>query len=157
MKITITNSQLKQLVKEEAKRYKKVLDLEKQKAEVIQQLNELYENDMDVMETEMPEMEEGMFDFLKSKSPEQKRQEMHDYVQNHRVLSQTAGTIAAKTGQPEDVVLNQLIDLMVREGSIIDGKLTGVKQFNYDYANKRFVNKTVTSIPYGPSSPTNHG
>lgn len=154
MKITITNSQLKQLVKEEAKRYKKVLDLEKKKAEVIQQLNELYDGDSPVAEVEM---EEGMFDFLKSKSPEQKRQEMYDYVQNHRVLSQTAGTIAAKTGQPEDAVLNQLIDLMVKDGNIVDGKLTGIKQFNYDYANKKFVNKTVTSIPYGPSSPTNHG
>lgn len=46
MKITVTKEQLKQIIKEEANRYKRVLELQKRKEEIKQELNELYEMDM---------------------------------------------------------------------------------------------------------------
>lgn len=46
MKITVTKSQLKQLVKEEANRYRRVIELNNKKKEIVKQLDELYEMDM---------------------------------------------------------------------------------------------------------------
>lgn len=53
MKVKITKSQLKQLIKEEANRYKKVLELQERREQLIQQIVEMYESDMDI------DMEEG--------------------------------------------------------------------------------------------------
>lgn len=56
-KIQITKSQLKQLINEEANRYRKVLELEKKKKEILKQLSELYEMDYGME----PEVDEGAF------------------------------------------------------------------------------------------------
>jgi len=50
MKIKLTKSQLKSLIKEEASRQRRVFELEKRKQEIMNQLNEMYSMDTDVEE-----------------------------------------------------------------------------------------------------------
>ncbi len=154
MKIKITQSQLKELIKEEANRYKRVLELQKKREEIIQQLNEMYENDFAMENSPMaPEMEEGLLDFFKKENPEQKKAELAQYVQNHPSYSQTAQHVAQTTGQSVDDVQAQLIDFLMKNATLADGQLKGVMGgISYDKTTKQFINKTKISAPYGPMS-----
>lgn len=55
MKIKVTKEQLKQLIKEEAIKYRKIMELQKRRAQVVQQLNELFEMDDMSMGTDIEE------------------------------------------------------------------------------------------------------
>lgn len=153
MKIKITQNQLKELIKEEANRYKRVLELQKKREEIIQQLNELYETDF-AMENEpmAPEMEEGLFDFFKKENPADKAQRMRNYILKHPNLQDVPAYWAQKTGLSEAEILEKLVLFLAKEADIVDGKLTGVKSLSFDSATQEFVNKTKVSAPYGPMS-----
>ena len=58
MKITVSRNQLKQLIKEEANRYKRVIELKTKREEILKQLNELY-GEMDMA---MPDSGPGLED-----------------------------------------------------------------------------------------------
>jgi hypothetical protein len=151
MKIKITESQLKQLIKEEATRYRRVLELEKKREDVLKQLSELYDGDyMESSNQMMPEMEEGLFDFMKSPSPGDKRKEIEDYIQNHPSYSRTAAHVAQATGQSVDEVQEQLVNFLLKNATLADGQLKGVMGgISYNKTTREFVNKTKSS-GYGP-------
>lgn len=151
MKIKITEAQLKQLVREEAIRFKRVLELEKKKKELQIQLKELYEGDY-AMEAGMnSEVEEGFLDFLRP-NPEEKRNKIKALVQQHPHYGKVVSYWAQETGQSEEEVFNQLLDFMNKEASIVDGELKGVGSIVYNPQIKAFVNKTKFSMPYGFTS-----
>jgi len=153
MKIKITESQLKQLIKEEANRYRRVLELQKRREEIINQINEMYEGDIAMEEASF---DEGAFDFVKNmfkgENPEVKKQQMRDFVTRHPRLKMVPGFWAEKTGEAPEVILDKLVDFLAKEANIVDGKLSGVKHLAYDAAAKQFINKTISSAPYGPMS-----
>lgn len=140
-KIKITKSQLKSLIQEEAKRYRRVIELEQKKENIVAQLNEMYEQNHDI------EMEEGVFGNLFSKpNPEEKRAQMKQMIDNHPHFSDTAQYWAAQTNQPLEVVENQLIDFFVKHAVVADGKLKGVNGgITYDTKTMQFVNRTPFS------------
>jgi len=153
MKIKITESQLKQLIKEEANRYRRVLELEKRREEIVQQLNEMYEGDIAMEDVTF---DEGAFDFVKNifkgDSSEAKKQQMLDFVTKHPRLKDVPNFWAQKTGEAPEIILDKLVDFLAKEANIIDGQLKGVKHLAYDATTKQFVNKTISSAPYGPMS-----
>lgn len=151
MKIKITEAQLKQLVREEAVRFKRVLELEKKKKELQIQLKELYEGDYAMEGGMNPEVEEGFLDFLRP-NPEEKRNKIKALVQKHPHYGDVVRHWAQETGQSEEEVFNQLLDFMSKEASIVDGELKGASSIVYNPQIKAFVNKTKYSMPYGFSS-----
>ena len=101
MKVTkITQIQLKELIKEQAVRYKKVLELEARKEEITKQLNEMYGvNELDGFGAQPDVAEEGVQNFLATNIPAtqkfglrtdvQKQQSTIDWVTKHPALGQT--------------------------------------------------------------------
>lgn len=138
-KIKITPTQLKKLIKEEATRYRKVIELEQRKEQIISQLNEMYKQNQAI------EMEEGIFGNLFSKgNSEAKREQIKQLIAKHPHFSDTAEHWATITKQPIENVENQLLDFFVKHAKVIDGKLKGVNGgITYDTINKQFVNKTA--------------
>lgn len=62
--IKVTSTQLKKIISEEASRYKKVLELQKQKDAIMSQLNEMYEADEVNEMLGSHEVDEGFKDVL---------------------------------------------------------------------------------------------
>ena len=117
----ITKEQLQQIIKEEAAKYKKVLELEKRKSAIVKQLNEMYEDEC--------YMEEGLGDTkfgqkLGFKSDEQKRKDALDYIMSHPSRKEIYLSF-----DPEK--RNKLIEFFVKN--------PGVKYFSWDDAKKQFV------------------
>lgn len=156
----VTKKELVSIIQEEIENFKKIKALEKRKSEILNILNEMeergvYSEKEDMMNEVSDEMIEEILGKLFGKtSNEEKRKMMANFINNHPTYSQVSATIAQKFGKNEQEIENKLIDFFVKEGNIADGKLSGVKSFQYVPTLDKFVNKTKVSVPYGPSSGT---
>ena len=167
----ISHSELVQIIKEEVDRYKKIKLLENRKLEILNQLNEMkvcqecgakYEESMtEDMEENMEEGSDKMVDeilskLLGKKSPEDKRNDMKEFIKKHPIYSQVSEDIAEKYKKDENYIFEKLVDFFVKEGTLTDSntKVAGIKAFVYDPKSDAFMNRTKVSVPYGPSSGT---
>lgn len=155
----ISHSELVQIIKEEVAAYKKVKLLENRKREILNLLREMEECGTGMYEDTMEEGSDEMVDEILSKlfgksSPEQKKEEMKNFINNHPVYKFTAEDVAEKFNKDENMVFEKLVDFFTKEGTLVDGnkKITGIKSFMFDPNNNVFVNKTKVSAPYGPTS-----
>ena len=122
----ITKSELKQLIKEEATKYKKNLVLESRKAEILKEMNDLYET-----EEELDEIL-GMF---KKADPAQKREEFKKMILSHPNFKKVPAYWASKSGKDTNHLLEKLVDLFVQVGG-------QPKAVVYDAAKDMFFDKT---------------
>lgn len=90
--LKVTTTQLRQIIAEEASKYKKVLELEKRKQSILSQLNEMYEP------SELQELgiEEGLGDALKAGMQKVTNAFTKSYVLNGQYLpkSKNKGNVA---------------------------------------------------------------
>ena len=163
----ISETELKQIIKEEVERYRKIKLLENKKQAILRQLNEMkvcqecgtkYEESM---EESMEEGSDKMVDeilgsLFGKKDPAAKKDEMKAFILKHPTYKNVPGDIADKFKKDEAHILGKLVDFFTKEGTLTDNntKLTGVKAFVFDPKTDSFVNRTKTSVPYGPSSAT---
>jgi len=159
----ISQTELKQIIKEEVERYKKIKLLENKKKAILHQLNEMkvcqecgtkYEESM---EESMEEGSDKMVDEILSslfgkKDPAAKKAEMKAFILKHPTYREVPGDIADKFEKDEAHILDQLVDFFTKEGILADNKLSGIKSFVFDPKSDSFVNRTKISMPYGPSS-----
>lgn len=156
----ITKKELASLIQEEIKNQKRIKILENRKSQILNLLKEInecgvYEEKEEMMNEVSDEMIEEILGKLFGKtSSEEKRKIMADFIHSHPTYSQVAATIAQKYGKNEQEIEDKLIDFFVKEGSIVNGKLQGIKSSIYDPKTGMFVNKTKVSVPYGPMGGT---
>lgn len=162
----ISERQLVQIIKEEVDRYKQIKLLENRKQQIIRQLNEMkvcqecgqkYEESLE--EDNMEEGSDKMVDEILGKlfgktSPEEKREAMKTFINNHPTYKYTAADVAEKYNKDEKEVFDKLVDFFVKEGTLVDNntKVKGIKAFVYDPQKNMFLNKTKVSAQYGPMS-----
>ena len=159
----ISQTELKQIIKEEVERYKKIKLLENKKKAILHQLNEMkvcQECGTKYEESTDESMEEGsdkMVDEILSslfgkKDPAAKKDEMKAFILKHPTYRNVPGDIADKFEKDEAHILDQLVDFFIKEGILADNKLSGIKSFVFDPKSDSFVNRTKVSAQYGPSS-----
>jgi len=151
----LTKDQLKALIKEEASRIRKEMEVEKQKASRKSQLESRKEEIMlEMAGMYGEEIEEGLFGI--GKTPEQKKQEEAEYknaVLTHPVAKQWVKFIISKGLAPE-MADGQIVAIFKKYGTILkndNGKIIGFKnipKLEWDEATKQLVaGKQTFSAP----------
>lgn len=159
----ITQAELKQIIKEEVERYRQIKLLENKKQAILRQLDEMkvcqecgkaYEESMEEGSDKM--VDEILGSLFGKKDPAEKKAAMKTFILKHPTYKNVPGDIAEKFKKDKAHILDKLVDFFTKEGTLTDNdtKLAGVKAFVFDPKSDSFVNRTKTSVPYGPSSST---